>query len=625
MPTGYAGEGKTYSKKLGRWLKKDTHKAFDYESVNVDSVVTLINFFRWYPDYFADLLRDPYAKYQLELPQRVMLRILARYRNVYITAVRGATKTYLIVLSAMIEGILFPGQKTRYCAPNQKQAAALATKAFHEIEKSYPIITNMWSIKNDRNDMFQIQIPSTGSEFTMYTTRGDTTGAVIGEECGQEGEYPFPIDDFIVNILPTVRDNRMINQQIDKIHVNLKHQYIGNATTKLHQAYTKLRHDCLTSMLFDADKFEGFALDFSWITAYICNLRDTVYIKDQKRQLAPLNWLREMCALYTGTNENSLVTDEVLARCRKLLAMEDKHCGDNKVIYIVSHDVSYEDGARNAKCADVVVKLTQYQAVTHRDKYKKQVVWADSYPPPATAFLQAQKLKSLWLKFCKNGAEATYLVVDAQAYGREVVEELMKPSKDGTPNLCCYNHMRYKELEQPHALPVIYPLKAGTKGTVDEEGAMLQYAQVEFEQGNVELLTPSVLEGIEQYKRRHNIKDSLGDARIALPYKKTEELCQQIQNLMLKTSGTTLKEERKSNSIQRDIWSSLKYAFRVAKILEEILVKTNYQKKSSWAEKISQYNTNPSTMANIAVGSSNRTQLLKNDVRGHLLEMRRRG
>ena len=264
-----------------------------------------------------------------------------------------------------------------------------------------------------------------------------------------------------------------------------------------------------------------------------------------------------------------IVSDDVLSNCRKLSVMEDKHCGDNKAIYIVSHDVSYEDGAKNAKCADVVLKLTRYTSQTRRDKYKKQCVYVDAYPPPATAYLQAQKVKSLWQKYCKNGAGATYLVIDAQAYGREVVVELMKPSHDGLPNLCCYRHMRYADIEQANALSVIYPLKAG------EDDAVLQYAQVEFKQRNIELLTSAITDGIEQYKRKHGIKDDFADGKIGYPYRKTDELCQQIQNLVLKTSGLTLKEERRSKSIQRDMWSALKYALRFAQILEAELVKTN--------------------------------------------------
>ena len=595
MPTGYRSEGKTYSKKLGRWLKKDLNKAFDYDDVDTESVALLINFFRWYPDYFADLFRDAHAKFQLELPQRIILRAFARYRNVYITGARGLTKTFLVMLSALIEGILFPGHKVRYVAPRQNQGASLATKAFHQIEQCYPIITGMWNIKNDRSDMFYIAIPETGSELTIFAPRGDTSGAVIGEECAEEGKDGFPMDEFIHDIYPAVRDNRMINQHKDEIHINLKHQHISNASSKLNRAYTELRSRCLKDMLYEKP-FEGLVIDMSWVTAFMGNIRDEQYIKDQKRSLTPLGWEREMMAHYTGSNENPLISDESIAKSRKLMAMEDCHCGNPKVIYIVSHDVSYEDGAGNAKCADVVLKLIPHTSYEMRDKFDKHIIYVDCYNPPKTAYEQAQKLKSLWLKYCDNEAQATYLVVDAQAYGRDIVEELMKPPMDGSRPLCCYKHQRYQELEQPGALPVIYPLKAGSGGAATEsEDEMLKYAQKEFESGNVKLLTSDTLDGVEQYKRKHNIKDNFMDGKIILPYKKTDELCAQIQNLTGKIVGTKIQEVRRSKAKQRDIWSALKYALRMAQLLEQNLVKINYRAKSDWDEYFAPYEngTNP--------------------------------
>lgn len=580
-------QGKTFSKRLHRWVNIDRTKAFDYEAVDTESAAFLISFFRAYPDYMADVFRSPNAEFKLELPQRFMMRALARNRDTFITGTRGITKTFCLLLWAMENGILFPGEIMRYCAPNQKQAAALAAQAFHQIEKDYPDIASQWEIRNDRQDMFRITTRY-GSEFSMYAPRGSNASLCVGEEIGAEGADGFDMDTFEKDILPTVRIIRKVNQKKDYTHINLKHLYITNACSKQNRAYTVHRHKALMAMLY-GDRHEGYVVDIPWEVAVLGNIRDIDYIKDQRSKLTTEDFLREMCARYTGSNENPIVTDEVLSRSRKLMAMEDAHYGDNGSIYIVSHDVSYEDGARNAKCADVVLKLTKFKSETKRDKYRKQVVYADSYPPPKTAYSQAQKLKSLWLKYCKNGAQTTYLVVDAQAYGREVVEELMKPSKDGAPNLCCYKHMKYTELEQPNALPVIYPLKAGTKGTADEEGSMLSYAQVEFQQGNIELLTGTIADGIEQYKRQHNIKDSLGEARIAAPYRKTDELCQQIQNLVLKTSGTTLKEDRKSKSIQRDIWSALKYALRMTALLEQALVKTNYRAKSDWDEYFAPY------------------------------------
>lgn len=609
MPTG-----KTFSKRLHKWIDKETTKAFDYENEANEGVSFLISFFRWYPDYYADLLRDENAEYELELPQRYMMRLLARYRNVFITGVRGLTKTYIMLLSKMIEGVLFPGEIMQYTAPNYKQAATLATQAYRQIAKDYPALAQMWEVRNERQDMFRITTPY-GSEFTMYMPRGSNCSQTVAEEINSEGgkDDTFDMEKYENTILPTCRLVRKINRKTDPTHINLKHSHISNASSKQNRGYTNHRHKALKDMLF-GEKYDGYVVDISWVTALMCNLRDINYIKDQQSKLTADSWLREMCARYTGTGENPLVADEILAKAKVLPVMEERHCGNKNAIYIVSHDVSYADGRKNAKCADIVVKLTPYSTVNKRDKFRKQVVYVDNYAPPKTAYLQARRLKDLWIKYCMNGANATYLVVDAHAYGTEVVEELMKPSTDGTPNLCCYEHIRFQEIEQPHALPIIYPMKAGTRGVTDEDGAMISYAQSEFEQGNIELLVGNVLEGVDAYKEYHGIKDISADTRIAMPYKNNELLCQQIQNLKTQVSGLTLKEVRKSKAIQRDIWSALKYALRVAQILESKLKKEKYSSKSSWDQAI----------ANMSAGGAVNPIAGANNTRNKLLGMRKR-
>lgn len=584
MPTGYRGEGKTFLKSTGKWVKEKKDQAFDYDAIRQDSASLMVSFFRYYPDYFADLCRSPSAKYKLELPQRMMMRIEVRYRNTYTTGCRGLTKTYVMVLTKMIVGILWPGEITRYVAPNQKQAAALATQAFHQIEKDYPLIAQCWNLRNDRSDMFRITTVY-GSEFTMYAPRGDNSSATCAEEIGQEGEDGFDMEKYEKDVLPTCRLERKVNKKPDITHIDLKHSHISNACSKTNRAYTVHRDKALKQMIC-GKPYEGYVIDFSFVTALMSNIRNINYIEDQRKTLSPENFIREMCARYTGTGENPMISDEVLSKSKKLKVMEDRHCGDEEAIYIVSHDVSYVDSRINAKCADVVLKLTKYESVSKRDKYRKQVVYVDAYPPPKTAYKQAKKLRGIWERYCLDGAQATYLVIDAQAYGTEVVEELMKPTDDGSKPLCSIDHSFLPEIEQPNALPVVYPMKAGTRGTKDADGIMIEYAQNEFEKGYVELLTSNVLDGVEGYKNFHDIKDNSADALIAIPYKMTELLCQQIANLCTQTSGMTLKEKRKSKSIQRDIWSALKYALRMAQILEDQLKKAKYKSQSSWSDLI---------------------------------------
>ena len=590
MPSGHAGRKVRFNRRANKWEVVEVESAYDYDEIeHKKSAALLISLFRWFPDFFFDVFQSPHARYKLELPQRMMLRIFARYGNVYITGCRGLTKTYCVMLSKMLDGVLFPGEVVRYCAPQSKQSVLLASSAFKEVIRNYPILSTIWNINNDRQDYFKITT-NFGSQFTMYAPRGDNSSSIVGEEMGAEGaDKGFDMKTFEAEIHPTMRLGRKINGVDDRTHINLKESYIANACSRQNKAFTTYRRNAMQLMI-SGEKYEGYAIDIPWECALLTNIRSVEYYKKEKRSLSAENWLREMCVRYVGAEENPMIPDDVLAKSRKLKVMEEQHCGDPNCIYIVSHDVSYKDSRKNAKCADVVVKLTKFDTVSKRDKYRKQVVYVDNYAPPATDYAQADRLKRLWYRYCLDGAQTTYLVVDTLAYGTAIVEELMKPAADGTPTLCCVNH-DFSEIEQPYSLPVIYPLKAESRGTKNNEGEMIQYAQHEFEKGNVELLISNIYDGVEAYKAKHGIKDVYYDGKIRAPYAQTELLCQQIGNLKTEVGGASLKERRFSKAIQRDIWSALKYALRYAEILERSLVNDTYKAKNEWAALAEGYKT----------------------------------
>ena len=614
MPTGYAGEGKTFSRLQNKWVTKKKERAFDYDHIDKKAWALLISFFRWFPDYFFDVIRSKNAVYGLEFIQRVMLRVQARYQNTYTTGARGLTKTFIVLLSKEHDGVFYPGDKSRYFAPAQKQSAALASQAHEVISECYPILANWWKVNNDRDDMFKISTEY-GSVFTMYAPRGDNFSSLIGEEMAQEGDDGFDFAKFETDVTKGHRIERTVNQVPDRTRIQLKQNCISNASSRQNKAFTTYRQNALNLMLY-GDRYEGFCMDIPWRVALLCNIRSIAYYKKEKATTTPEVWEREMEAHYTGSSDRPMVADEVLSRSRKLLCMEDKHCGDPNAIYVVCQDVCYKDGRKNAKIGRTVLKLTEYKEIENRDKYKAQVVYVDGFPPQGSAPKQATELKEFWRKYCMDGGQPTYLVIDIQGgYGRAVAEDLAKPTTDGTRPLSCYNNMELQDLAQKDALPIIYPMKSGGRGTTDPENDMIDYAQNEFEQGNVELLTSRTRDGMEQYKLNHDIKDDFGDSRIIAPYLRTDDLCNEIKNLRTKASGTGLQEVRKSTAIQRDKWSSLKYGLRFKQILEKELTKKNNLPDSSWKQEIERYKS-----GQVSVN----TPQPQNSARARLLGLRRR-
>lgn len=544
-----------------KWVTRDLSRPRAYADVDVDAWGLLVSYWRACPDKLLDVLESETALYHLELVQRVIIRAFFSQEEVFITGSRGLTKTYCVLLSRLLQGILYPGIIMQYDAPALKQAASIVSPIYREIQLQYPGLCALWNIVSDAQDNFVLQTAS-GSVFAISSVRGGSYNSIIAEEVAQEEAGREFDHEELDALLPAVRRKRMINGEPDTTFPNFQHLYITSAGRQQNRAYeyrkTALKHMCQGG--------SSFVADIPSEVSVLSNIRDLKWWRTSIAKLTPEKRMREMDSIWTGTVDNPIVRDLVLTESKKIMVMEDRHIGDPNAIYVIGYDVSYKDGSENAKCATVVVKLERKAEV--RDRFIKSVVYvADMAPKPYAE--QARDLKQFWKRFCLDGGEATYLVIDANTYGGSVVEFLHKEMNDGLPPLCCVDHS-CASLELPGAVPCIYPViaTAGRGGSHDPDVEMIQYAELEFENQHVKLLITNPVDGVEAYKRKHHLKDDGNDAYISVPYRKTAELCSQIGNLRKKPSGTGVREERISKHINRDMWSALKYALRWASLLE---------------------------------------------------------
>ena len=586
------------------WVKKQSERDAEYENLG-EGWPYLIALFRWFPDFFLDLFHSDTADYDLSFIQRIFLRINANYEYADITACRGATKSFCRQGGGYVEGQMWPGETTAVVGPSLKQTAKIASDIHKQVENNYPGLTALWVVESDGKDAFVVSTKY-GSKISIDNKRGVTVYRATAEETAQEEKPPFDADNYKEVVIPAVRGEYKVNGRRSPAYISFKQQSITSAGRRQQYAY-ETRHLHRQMM---ARGQSAYIIDVPFDVILLNQMRPVAWAENIRNELTPAQWLREMESIYSGSDKNPIIRDEVLAESRCLLMMEEHHCckdRDNKlkpedVIYIVSYDVSYRDAKGNAKCACAVVKCTKQDDYYHRDKYLKQLVWLEDWTPAETPtpMAQAQRLRRVWDRFCVDGSQS-YIVLDAWQYGDGVLTSLMEQPIGGGVPLCSYRHIYYTELELEGAIPVIYPIKAGGLGTTDPDSDMVLNAELQFEHGNVQLLTGNMNEGVEAYKKFHRIKDDSLNYKISLPYKKTNELIGQIQNLREEPSGQGIKEKRISQHIQRDSWSALKYALRFAQILERV----NLQQrpvKSDWDKLLAKFKGKPLTMGGGAQG-----------------------
>ena len=565
----------------GGFVRRPTRQGVDYSKFATEQWAILLSFFRWYPDILEDIFVGDNAKYTNSLMNRVTKRYMARYNETFTYACRGYGKTTCIVSDKCNKGILWPGEITAYYAPVESQAAPLATKAFADYETNTPLLAQHWDRISQAREHFEVRTKN-GSRFLMDIDRGLDTSGVVAEECGQEDKNPFNFAEFNQVVLGTNRLDYKVNGVSDPNHLDSQIHYITSASRKENEAFSVCKG--IRKAMQNGES--AYALFIPWQVPVLCRMKKLSYYRMLKKKLTSEQFMRECESHCTGSVDNPLIKDSVLEESRTLMCMEDRYFGHDDDFYILGYDVSSRDHAGNALSAMSVIKCERQYDTSKWDHYRKKLVYVMDMAPPASAREHAKFIKKRWKDYCsKDMSHVAFLIIDARSYGQSVIEALHEDLGDGLPPLKTMNdHDTFAKLERPGALPVVYAIQATGAGGHDPNSEMLDYIEREYENGNLTMLTANILEGTQNYKLRHKIKDASQDAKIQLPYIKTRELVRQIQNLKKQYNSIGWTEKAISQYIPKDMWSATLYANRLAQRREHEELYALNRSKNEWEE-----------------------------------------
>ncbi len=101
---------------------------------------SLLNIFTAYPDIYLDIIKPSDSNFELFFYQRIVLRALMRYKNIFLTAPRAFSKSFITILGMMLQCIFIPGTKRFICAPGKGQSAQIAKEKIIEIYDRWPML-----------------------------------------------------------------------------------------------------------------------------------------------------------------------------------------------------------------------------------------------------------------------------------------------------------------------------------------------------------------------------------------------------------------------------------------------------------------------------------------------------
>ena len=107
---------------------------------NFEQIGNVMSLFSAYPDVYLDLIKSQDSSFTLFFYQRITLRALMRFKDIYVTAPRAFSKSFITILALILQCIFMPGTKRFICAPNKTQAAQIAKEKIVEIYDRWPML-----------------------------------------------------------------------------------------------------------------------------------------------------------------------------------------------------------------------------------------------------------------------------------------------------------------------------------------------------------------------------------------------------------------------------------------------------------------------------------------------------
>lgn len=124
----------------GTEVEKGVVLTEEYLKAHEDNLRELIDLYTAYPDIYLDTIKPADSTFELFFYQRIVLRAIMRYKEVYVTACRAFSKSFITILAIFLQCIFMPGTKRFICAPNKNQSAQIAKEKIFEIYEKWPLL-----------------------------------------------------------------------------------------------------------------------------------------------------------------------------------------------------------------------------------------------------------------------------------------------------------------------------------------------------------------------------------------------------------------------------------------------------------------------------------------------------
>ena len=541
-----------------------------YLQDNLENIGNIMSIFTAYPDLYLDLIKPQDSSFTLFFYQRITLRALMRFKDIYVTAPRAFSKSFITILAMILQCIFIPGTKRFICAPNKTQAAQIAKEKIVEIYDRWPLL---------RKEILGGEVSDTpgnfGKDYVTLKFRNGSQFDVVGALDSQRGgrrhgglvdevrdHEEGPINEVVLPLMNVSR--RLPDNSVNEREPNQQRIFMTSAGVKTSFAYDLLIDDFIDCIIHPESTFV-FGCDYR--VPVLHSLLDKTYINKLRTSssFSEDSFAREYASIWSGSSEEAWFNFDKMSKYRKIKNPETHAISraSSEQFYLLSVDV----GRLNDQTVCCVFRVN----VSGEGKYYATLV--NLYVLGRTVetkpfYRQAIDLKKIMRKF--NPRE---VVIDTNGLGLGMADEMVREQVDELGNIYpAYgfnNDDDYLKIQPKDAVRILYGIKAN--GPLNSKIHGNAYTRINS--GLVRFLIK------EQEAKNALLSTKIGQKMTVMqrvqrlmPHEMTTKLFEEMANLRLKKTGSNMDIvlEQINPRYPKDKYSAFAYGlWRIKEIEEE--------------------------------------------------------
>lgn len=519
------------------------------------------------PDIYLDLITPQNEELRLFFYQRILLRALMRFKEIYWVACRATSKTFISILALFLQCVFMPGTKRFIVAPFKVQAAKVAKEKILEIYQHWPLLRReviggdiSEEPGNFGKDYVTLKFRN-GSQLDVVggdSTRGLRRNGGLLDELRDADEVE--ITEVVLPLMNVAR--RLPDNTVNPNEPNAQQIVMTSAGVKMSFAYTKLIDMFENSIISPRDSF---VMGTDYRVPMMHGLLDRTFVNKIKSSPSfnEESFAREYASIWSGSSDESWFNFDKMAKYRKLKNPElrkiNRH--NNDEFYLLSVDVGRISDQTVVSVFRVnIIKGKFYSTLVN-------IIVLGRTPETKPFNIQAADIKKLARDY-----QPREIVIDTNGLGIGLADEMIRTHYDENgeilPPYGFTNDDVYKKIQPKDSICILYGIKAN--GPLNSKIHGNAYGRIS--NGMCRFLIK------EQEAKSALLSTKIGQkmtteqrVKRLMPHEMTTKLFEEMANLRLKRTGASLDIvlEQINPRYPKDKYSSFSYGLWRIKELED--------------------------------------------------------